>query len=129
MTADELAAALFAAIERHDVEATTHLYAPGAVIWHNTDSVEQTVDENTRTLGWVVDHLPDTHYEETRRSITSTGFVQQHVLVATNRRGDIVRVPACIVGTVADGAITRLDEYLDSAAVAELTARPDRPAP
>jgi ketosteroid isomerase-like protein len=46
--------------------------------------------------------------------------VQQHVLRGT-RALDGVRValPACIVCAVKDGKITRLDEYFDSARVAE----------
>ena len=45
------------------------------------------------------------------------------MLVATNRAGRRVEVPACIVTTIADGRITRLDEYLDSAAVAAMLAK------
>jgi ketosteroid isomerase-like protein len=32
-----------------------------------------------------------------------------------------LEVPACLVVTVADGLITRLDEYLDTATFAHLT--------
>jgi ketosteroid isomerase-like protein len=42
------------------------------------------------------------------------------VLVVTNRAGRRVEVPACIVATVHDGRITRIDEYFDSAAVASM---------
>jgi ketosteroid isomerase-like protein len=34
-----------------------------------------------------------------------------------------LEIPACIVGTVNDGQITRIDEYLDSAHVRGLMAR------
>ena len=61
-------------------------------------------------------------YTEIRRSATDDGFVQQHVLVATNRAGQRVEVPACIVVRIADGHITRLDEYIDSANVAQIMA-------
>ena len=66
-------------------------------------------------------NLPDLHYTAIRRAATADGFVQQHVLVATNRAGRRVEVPACIVTKIGDdGRITRLDEYLDSAAVAAI---------
>ena len=77
-------------------------------------------DDNLATLAWVTRNLPGLSYTEIRRSATDDGFVQRHVLVATNRAGRRVEVPACIVATVHDGRITRLDEYLDSAAVAAM---------
>jgi ketosteroid isomerase-like protein len=48
------------------------------------------------------------------------GFVQQHVLRGTRKHdGERLALPACIVCAVKDGKITRLDEYFDSARVAE----------
>jgi uncharacterized protein len=66
----------------------------------------------------VTRNLPGLKYTEIQRSAIDDGFVQRHVLVVTNRAGRRVEVPACIVATVHEGHITRLDEYLDSAAVA-----------
>jgi ketosteroid isomerase-like protein len=63
---------------------------------------------------------PRAQVHEIRRSATDDGFVQRHVLVVTNRAGRRVEVPACIVATVHDGRITRIDEYFDSAAVASM---------
>ena len=68
-------------------------------------------------------NLPDLQYTQVRRSATADGFVQQHVLVATNRAGQRIEVPACIVIVIEDGKITRLDEYLDSASVAAIMAK------
>jgi uncharacterized protein len=114
---------LFAAIEAGDLDAVRALYAPEAVIWHNTDGAEQTVEQNLRVLRWVVDHLADRRYEEVRRAATETGFVQQHVLRCTRPDGVRVEVPACLVVTCHEGRITRLEEYLDSAHVARLTSK------
>ena len=119
----ELADRLFAAIEAGDLDAVRALYAPDAAIWHNTDGAEQTVEQNLRVLRWVVDHLADRRYEEVRRSPTATGFVQQHVLRCTRADGTRVEVPACLVVTCAEGRITRLEEYLDSAHIARLTSK------
>ena len=123
MTPDEIAAALFAAVEAGDTAAVRDLYSPDVVIWHNTDGLEQTRDDNLRTLAWMAANLPGCRYTKVRRSTTVDGFVQQHVLVARNRAAETVEVAACIVATVADGVITRLDEYLDSAAVTRMMAR------
>jgi ketosteroid isomerase-like protein len=120
--ADALAVAerLFAAIEAGDVEGVRSLYADDAVIWHNTDGVEQSPADNLRVLGWLTSHCTDIRYTEVRRSATDTGFVQQHVLRLTSPAGEALALPACIVVTVDGDRITRLDEYLDSAQVARL---------
>ena len=119
----ELADRFFAAIEAGDIATVREVYAPDAEIWHNTDGLVQSPDDNARTLGWIAANLRDVSYTKVKRSATEDGFVQQHVLVATNRAGARIEVPACIVTTVRDGRITRLDEYLDSASVAAIMAR------
>jgi uncharacterized protein len=123
---DALAVAdrLFAAIEAGDVGAVREAYDPAVEVRHNTDRAVQGRDENLATLSWVVRNLPGLRYTDVRRSATDDGFVQRHVLVATNRAGRRIEVPACIVATVRDGRITRLDEYLDSAAVTAMMEKP-----
>jgi ketosteroid isomerase-like protein len=118
-----LADRFFAAVEAGDLATVREIYAPDAEIWHNTDGLVQGPADNARTLGWIAANLRDVRYTQIRRSATGTGFVQQHVLVATNRAGQRIEVPACIVAVVRDGRITRLDEYLDSASVASIMAR------
>lgn len=119
-TALELAQRLFDSIMAGDVEGVRALYAPECVVWHNNDGVEQPAEDNLRTLAWVTRNIRELRYEEIRRQATETGFVQQHVLRGIAPNGKALEVPACLVGTVADGKITRLDEYLDSAALAVL---------
>ena len=120
---DHLAIAerLFAAITAGDVAAVRALYSPEARIWHNTDGATQSAEENLMVLGWVTTHIRALRYEEVRRQATADGFVQQHVLRGTVG-GVEIAVPACIVTTIRDGRITRLDEYLDSAHVAPIVA-------
>lgn len=118
-----IAKRLFAAIEAGDIAAVEKLYAPAIVIWHNYDGVEQSLSENLRTLRWLTRNATDLRYEEIRLQETPRGFVQQHVLRATGPGGVRLEIPACIVGTVNDGQITRIDEYLDSAHVRRLMAR------
>lgn len=120
---DSLADALFAAIEAGDLDAVAALYADDVIVWHNTDGIEQDRATNLRTLGWVTRHLGDRRYEQIRRHPISGGFVQQHVLRATNRAGRRVSAPVCMVINVVDDHITRIEEYVDSAHVAELAAR------
>jgi ketosteroid isomerase-like protein len=110
----------FAAIGACDVEAARAVYAPGAVIWHNTDGIEQDVPANLAVLGWMAANFSDRSYCEVRRHEWDTGFVQQHVLRMTKRDGTRVELRACVVATVADGKVTRIDEYLNPAEVARI---------
>ena len=116
----QVADRLFTAIEAGDIDAVGELYHPDVEVWHNTDGVAERRDENLATLAWITRNLRGISYTAIRRSATDDGFVQRHVLVAMNRAGRRVEVPACIVATVNAGRITRLDEYLDSAAVAAM---------
>jgi ketosteroid isomerase-like protein len=103
------------AIQSGDVPAVRACYAPGAKIWHNTDNIEQTVDENVRVLEWFIRTLPDRNYRVQRREALKDGFLQQHVLEATLPDGVKWKMSACVVVRMENGLITRLDEYLDSA--------------
>ena len=103
------------AIQSGDVQTVRSCYAPGAKLWHNTDDVEQTVDQNMAVLDWFIRTLPDRNYRVLRREALKDGFLQQHVLEATLPDGTQWKMFACCVIRMEDGLITRLDEYLDSA--------------
>lgn len=103
------------AIQAGDVPTVRDCYAPDAKLWHNTDNIEQTVDQNMKVLGWFINNLPDRNYRVLRREALSDGFLQQHVLEATLPDGSLFKMSACVVVRVENGVITRLDEYLDSA--------------
>jgi len=118
----DVAARLFAAVEAGDVAAIAQLYAPDAVIWHSHTGTTQTAEENVQVLGMVTKRLRDLRYEEVRRQRTDRGFVQQHVLRARGPEGQPVELRACMVCDVVDGRISRLDEYLDGAAVARVVS-------
>lgn len=113
-----LAGRFFDAIETGDIEAVRAIYAPDAIIWHNTDNLDSTVDENLKVLAGFVGAIPERRYENRRLEVFPGGFVQQHLLVARRRDGKRVTLAACIVCRVDNGRIMRLDEYFDSAAVA-----------
>lgn len=109
-----------AAVQAGDAATMRECYAPGGVIWHNTDNVEQTIDDNVKVLEWFVRTLPDRKYTVLRREVIPGGFVQQHVLSATLPNGEPWKMDACVVVKMRDGKIERLDEYIDSAAGAKL---------
>ena len=115
-----LAKRFFDYVEAGDVDGLVSCYAPDARIWHNTDGLEQGPEDNRRTLAGMVTRILDRKYDERRLHVFPGGFVHQHVLRGA-RKHDGVRLAldACIVCEVKDGKITRLDEYFDSAQVAE----------
>ncbi len=125
MTPQEIeafAADLMDAIQAGDGERMRGFYAPDAKLWHNTDRVEQSIDDNIRVLNWFVQTLPDREYKVLRREALPDGFVQQHVLSATLPDGTKWDMDACVVVRIVDGKIVRLDEYLDGVQSAKLRA-------
>ena len=108
------------AIQTGDVATVRACYHPEAKLWHNTDGIEQTVDQNMKVLDWFIRTLPDRNYRVIRREALSDGFLQQHVLEATLPDGTKWAMDACVVIKIENGLITRLDEYMDSAKGAQL---------
>jgi ketosteroid isomerase-like protein len=108
------------AIQSGDTDTVRACYAPDAKLWHNTDGIEQTVDQNMKVLEWFIRKLPDRNYRILRREVLPDGFLQQHVLEATLPDGRPFKMSACCVIRMKDGVISRLDEYLDSAEAAVL---------
>jgi ketosteroid isomerase-like protein len=114
----EIAEQLMTAYEALDENTLMLLYADDATIWHNIDgpydpNSGQTPAENIEVNRGLRKILSDVRYEITRRETTETGFVQQHVMHATFKDGQFFAMPACVICQLADGRITRLDEYLD----------------
>lgn len=125
-----LAKRFFDCIEHGDVDGLVACYAPGAEIWHNTDEQIQGPEDNRKTLAGMVTRIVDRLYDDRRLEVFPGGFVQQHVLRGTRKHDGVrVNLPACIVCAVVDGKITRLDEYFDSARVAEFRKFADASPP
>lgn len=108
------------AIQSGDTATVRACYHPDAKLWHNSDGIEQTVDQNMKVLDWFIRTLPDRNYRVTRLEALPDGFMQQHVLEATLPDGTKWAMDACVVVKIENGVITRLDEYLDSAKSAQL---------
>ena len=110
---DHIADRLINAITASDTDAVRAVYAPAAAIWHNFDQKDQTVDENLATLVDMHRRATGLQYTQIRRFAAPDGFVQQHVLVGDATYGRL-ELPAMIRFWVADGRITRLEEYVDT---------------
>ena len=118
----ELARRFIGAVEAGDEPTARACLAPDALIWHNFDDHAQTVDENMKLLGWMARNAQERRYEITRLEEIAGGYLQQHVLRIRSRSGESLVMHACVVVSVADGRIQRIEEYLDPAAVSRLAS-------
>jgi len=119
---NELADRFFAAVTSGDAAALTDMYAPDARIWHNEKNSEETVAENLRVLRWLSRTVENLRYEDIRRYPLPEGFAQQHVVRGNLPGHGPLEIPAGLFVQVRDGRITRIDEYVDSAALGPLYA-------
>jgi ketosteroid isomerase-like protein len=123
MTDDEMrgfAQRFFNAIEAGDIATMESSFTPHAEIWHNTDEVIVTPAQTAVTLRGMIQRISNPRYTSRQLHVFAGGFVQQHVLVGRRSHDDVeVRLPCAIVCRVPVDRIVRLDEYFDSAHVAE----------
>ena len=119
-----LAAAYATATHAGDVEALAAISEPDAVVWHNHDDVEASLDRSARTLQWLHRTVPDVAWNDVALTLTCDGFVWQSLLTGTAPGGRL-RAHTCVVVTLSDtGRVARTDEYLDAAALAPLATAP-----
>jgi ketosteroid isomerase-like protein len=117
-SAFDVAVALFAAIESGRGADVAALYADHIAVWHNFDDREQTKTENLKTLEGFVASTTSRRYEVIERLLLpDLRVLQRHDLVVRTHGGREGVVPACIILTIRDGLITRIDEYLDTGQV------------
>ena len=115
-----MATRFFDAIEAGDIETMQGSFTPDAEIWHNTDELIVTPAQTAQTLTGMASRIRDREYAARQLTVFPGGFVQQHVLKGVRvHDGVSVRLPCAIICKVENGKITRLDEYFDSAHVAE----------
>ncbi len=114
---EALAKRFFDAVENGDPAALEEIYDPKVEIWHNTDRLTVTREDNLKVLEGFIERAPKRCYTDRRLIAYPGGFVEQHLLIAEQPNGKVLELPACIVCAVSDGRITRLDEYFDSAAL------------
>lgn len=119
---EALADRLMGAIEAGDIDTIKTCYTPDVAIWHNFDEIDQSLEDNLKVMHWMARHLLDKTYTIQSRRYFADGWVQQHVLTGTTPSGAAFRMPACLICTVRDGRVSRLEEYLDTGQTAVLRA-------
>ena len=118
---DVIANRLIAAIKAGDRDALGAVYADDVVVWHNTDQVEMTKEQNLASLDALAAMTTTRRFTDVRRHAVDGGFVQQHVLNLEWGSGS-GSLPGCVVVQLRDGLIARVDEYLDGATIASFGA-------
>lgn len=116
ISAEQVVDRFFAAIEAGAIDEVREMYAPDAVIWHNDDLVEQRVEDNLKVLAGLHRAVSGIRYEIVRRAALPDGVLQQHVLHGRFPDGSELALHCAMYLQVRGGHITRIEEYLDSAA-------------
>ena len=121
----DLADELFAAIERGDEARLDELFADDIAVWRAGARRDDDKVRALKVLHWFIDVTTQRRYEILDRQLFPGGFVQQHILHATGRKGGSIALRVCIVIKVgfapsAQALISRIDEYFDPAELAPL---------
>jgi ketosteroid isomerase-like protein len=95
-------------------------FDPEAVIWHNTDEVTLTIEQNLSPSGVFASRFAECRYEDVRVTPFDGGFVLQHRMVGTTDDGSPFSLAACAVTHVRNDRILSIDEYFDSAPLKRL---------
>jgi ketosteroid isomerase-like protein len=115
----QLAAALFKAFENGDAETARSLCSVDMQAFQNLNP-PMDLDTLLEFSSAVKQIVPDFHYADISRSVTSTGFVEEHRVLGTLPDGTKLELAACVVAEVSEGRISRLREYVDTAAAVGL---------
>ena len=115
--ATDYVARMFTAFEEGDMAALRGSFAPGAVVWHNHDEVEQNVDEVCEELGQFCEATTGLTFKDQRIVRQGNLCFVQHILVARLSSGAEFRLPAIMRIELNDGGLVkRIDEYFDGRA-------------
>lgn len=106
---------LFDALARGDIDFARETMCADARIWHGFDRVELTVDELLGQWGSLIGGTRARFVTDVTRQAIEGGYVQQHLFVIEQVDGRRIAWPVCIVVTIRDERIVRIDEYMDRA--------------
>jgi ketosteroid isomerase-like protein len=120
--AEQVASELARIVRAGDAVALAELYAPDVRMWYSIGNAERTREEGLAGARLLFEITQDRRQECVRVTRTETGYVSQYHLHATLQDGQQLRIPSCIVVTVDDGRISRLEEYMDAITAGPLLA-------
>lgn len=112
----DVADRLFGAIERGEYDTVADMWADDVTVWHTGDSQDNDRTRALKVIRWFMNATSTRSYEILDRRFFDGGFVQQHVLRASQSDATSIEMRVCIVIKVdVEGRITRVDEYFDPA--------------
>ena len=115
-TVAEVADRLFAAIEIGDADTVEKMWDDDVLVWKSAEPEDRVKARALRVIFWFMETTTERRYEILDRQFFDDGFVQQHILHATSRKGGSIALRVCIVIKLgANGLITKIDEYFDPA--------------
>lgn len=115
-----LAERLVAAVRAADLVAYRSLCTPDSRHWVNLGPVEHSLDERVALLARERALLAEFNMVDIRVHQTDVGFVLQSNAHGMLNSGETIEMALCAVVTCEGDQITRLEEYVDSAAAAPL---------
>ncbi len=119
--AKELCRHLLKAIEAGDGEGYRACFTEDGRIWHDFDGLEthadgaQSVEQNVAMMNWMHRLTTTLKYETLRLEETETGFLETHRLSGTTIEGEDFEGLACVICTLENGKIKRLEEFINPA--------------
>jgi ketosteroid isomerase-like protein len=120
-TPKEIAAALHVALETGQVESLAPLLANDAIVWHNSDRLSLTKDQALPRIGGAARLAEAVHVDVINMQESRYGFVEQIVLRGTVRaNGSPLELHNCLVVSLEEGLVTRIDEYVDPNVTAQI---------
>jgi ketosteroid isomerase-like protein len=120
-----LAARLFDAFEQSDVEVFRELVHPEATFWNPFREIDATRLAAVLATGEPM--VPGLRYDAPERQVFAdgSGFVQRHTVRGVGPDGPL-NLPACVVGLVREGKLTRLEMFYDTYPVTTVGLGGDR---
>lgn len=111
-----------------EFERLGRLASHGAVIWQNVDGVERKIHAALPRLRRMYERFGPWAYSNVRRLVSPEGVCEQHTVTFETAGGSSVTAEVCVVFRLGDdGHIVRIDEYLDSALLEQLSNTPRSP--
>jgi ketosteroid isomerase-like protein len=122
---DQLATRLFDAFERSDVAVYDELVAADARFWNPFREIDAQRLRDVLETGEPM--VPGLRYDGPQRQVfaDASGFVQRHIARGNGPDG-AMNLPACVVGLVHDGRLSRLEMYYDTFPVTAVGLGGDR---
>jgi ketosteroid isomerase-like protein len=110
----QISSVLRHALETGDTTSLAKVLADDAVVWHNSDREELPKEAGLRRIEALTAMASEVRVEVKNHAETSSGFADQIVLRGVlTETGKKIELHNCLMVTVRDALVVRIDEYVD----------------